>query len=486
MRNSNPLAGLCSVVVFAVFLTLLPGPAVRGQAPPVPAIVGEWGEVLDWTLGDNWGVEGIHAAMTREGEILLTGRQMCHGLQENTVLWHPKKGTITLIPAGEPTLFCGGHAHLADGSILFAGGGGGGCSNHADVRIFHNGLSGMWDVAPPMHFVRFYPNVTTLGDGRLLVTAGEGVWQHEIYNPASNSWTRSEKIKPLQSYSFMFLLPDGGVFFAGNYTSAFTPAVLYPDEDEWVELNLGAYPQIGCCGSAVMYAPGRILKGGGSAAPEATWRIDMNDPQPAWNPGPEFHHDREHGDLVLLPTGHILAVGGVGFPSPSMAVEWLDPNGQLPDWHELAEMAVIRGYHSTAILLPDARVLVAGPDGTFNGEIFSPPYLFWGPRPVIGSAPSVVAYGAEFSVHLPANGEYAREDIGEVVLMGLGAVTHSFDQNQRRVSLEPSSTPPIGEYVIPLLAPENPNNAPPGYYMLFLVTNSGIPSEAAFIQIVHP
>ena len=73
-------------------------------------------------------------------------------------------------------------------------------------------------------------------------------------------------------------------------------------------------------------------------------------------------------------------------------------------WQTLAAMQVTRQYHSTALLLPDGRVLSAGGGicGTCdsvgylakNAEVFSPPYLFkkdgsgeLAPRPEITSAP---------------------------------------------------------------------------------------------------
>ena len=66
-------------------------------------------------------------------------------------------------------------------------------------------------------------------------------------------------------------------------------------------------------------------------------------------------------------------------------------------WTQLASQTVYRGYHSTALLLPDGRVLSAGGRHERTAEVFSPPYLFKGARPTISSAPAVVTPGTTFS-----------------------------------------------------------------------------------------
>jgi hypothetical protein len=152
-------------------------------------------------------------------------------------------------------------------------------------------------------------------------------------------------------------------------------------------------------------------------------------------------------------------------------------------WQTLSAASIARLYHSTALLLPDARVLTAGSgnDGPAvnqtRAEIFSPPYLFKGPRPTIVGAPGLIQYGAPFSVSTPD-----AASIASVSLIRPGAVTHSFDEDQRFLSL--SFTAGAGSLTIQ--APANANLAPPGYYMLFLVNNAGVPSVAAFVHFSAP
>jgi len=109
-----------------------------------------------------------------------------------------------------------------------------------------------------------------------------------------------------------------------------------------------------------------------------------------------------------------------------------------------------------------------------TAEIFSPPYLFRGPRPSIDGTPDVVAYGQEFFV--------ATADAPRVVratLVRLGSVTHGFDQNQR--FLELSFQRAAGGLAV--AAPVGGSLAPPGHYLLFILNGDGVPSKARIIRV---
>src|SRR2546428_740042 len=244
-------------------------------------------------------------------------------------------------------------------------------------------------------------------------------------------------------------------------------------------------------GSAVMFQPGKFMKAGtaadsgnaGLAAPTA-FVLDMTQPAPAWQPTGSMAFPRSFHNLTMLPDGTTLVTGGgtdrsaFNTANAILAAEvWSPASGA---WTTLASMVTPRLYHSTALLLPDARVLVAG-GGSDTGvadqptaEIFSPPYLFKGPRPTIAAVGSTLAYGTPFTVATPDNAS-----IPSVTLIPTGSVTHAFNQNQAFQTLAFEATPDG----LSVTAPANANLAPPGYYMLFIVNSIGVPSVAAFVNL---
>jgi hypothetical protein len=148
-------------------------------------------------------------------------------------------------------------------------------------------------------------------------------------------------------------------------------------------------------------------------------------------------------------------------------------------WTVQPPMLFPRGYHSVSVLVPDGRVLTAGgPDGfdnQFNMEIFSPPYLFMGPRPTVTAVPTTVGHGNPITITTPTE-----SSIGSVALLRPAAITHHTDAGARYIRLAITGR---GGGQLVARAPASANIAPPGWYMLFIVSSDGVPSVGTFIQI---
>jgi hypothetical protein len=178
--------------------------------------------------------------------------------------------------------------------------------------------------------------------------------------------------------------------------------------------------------------------------------------------------------------------GSVKDEDPATAVkeaQLYDPGSNA--FSSASSMEFPRLYHSNTMLLPDATVVSLGGNPVRKVyqpeiEIYSPPYLFksdgsLAKRPTISHvAPGELHYGEQFSVTTPE----ARH-IRSVVLIRPGAVTHAFDMEQRLVGLTFTA---VGG-VLHAKAPANGHLAPPGYYLLFILNQDGVPSVARFVHL---
>jgi hypothetical protein len=201
---------------------------------------------------------------------------------------------------------------------------------------------------------------------------------------------------------------------------------------------------------------------------------------------------RRQMNATLLADGSVLVTGGTSGPgfndqaSPVHAAELWDPRTE--SWRTLASESRTRTYHGTSVLLPSGQVLSSGsgegggilfPNSEFSAQVFSPPYLFnanGSPavRPLITSAPSRLSYGQSFTVQTPDAGSVTRG-----TLIRLSSVTHAFNMSQliNHVTFTATGTS------LSAIAPLNPNVAPPGPYMLFVINGSGVPSVAKMVTI---
>ncbi len=248
-----------------------------------------------------------------------------------------------------------------------------------------------------------------------------------------------------------------------------------------------------------MFAPGKILQVGGNAysngegfrSSSRATVIDINGNAPAVNDTALMNNGRGWANATVLPTGLVAVTGGSRYNDRGdgdvvLASEFWDPN--TGRWSPGASNAVYRGYHSSAILMQNGALMVAGggapgPVANQNAELFYPPYLFTSvngkaalaPRPQIVSLTTTkLAYGQAMQF------EFASQNgVAQVVLIGLSSVTHSFNATQRRIPL----TFTQADQTVTLQPPASGALAPPGYYQLVAIDQKGVPSPGVIVAV---
>jgi len=473
-------------------VTAFAASAAAAATAGAPQDVGEWGPVVDWP------VVGVHVALLPDGKVLAydsigdnaTETYPVHDHTRATV-WDPKTGVQT--PVNVDTgfnVFCSGLAHLLDGRVFLAGGNKDAQLNGIVQTHIFDPAGYTWSLGPNMAAGRWYPSVTPLHNGEMLITSGR-VNTPEVRTLAGGLRALSTASLSLPLYPWMDVAPDGRAFYSG------------PDQTLRAldTSGTGAWQSLGQrdtinrdYGGHALFDVGKMLVAGGGPSSKDARVIDVTGASPQVSTTAPMAFGRRQHNLTVLADGSVLATGGnssgAGLVDLNAGVYpaelWSPATGQ---WRTLAAMQITRQYHSTALLLADGRVLSSGGGicGTCdqvgylgkNAEVFSPPYLFesdgtLAPRPVIDAAPASVSFGAPIQI---ATGNAA--SIGKVALVRLGAVTHSDNMEQRYIPLSFTT----GATGLTATAPINANVAPPGPYMLFLVDANGVPSVARMVSV---
>jgi hypothetical protein len=468
---------------------------------------------------------GIHNVVLRNGKVLLIAGS---GNDEaafaagtfSTTVFDPVAGTFTNVPT-PADFFCAGHVQLRDGRVLVMGGNkaypvpGGHGYEGLKVSYIFDPATNSYTRVNDMNAGHWYPSATVLGNGDVLSLGGlgedsSGTVSTEYFSSAQNRWLGLNEVK--QTYAFwglypaMVLMQDGRLFYTGSHVFGNglpgTGASIY---------NYGAATITDVPGlrdkdnrdqsASVLLPPAqdqRVLTiGGGNVEtnPDANRLVDLIDlkkPNPGYTAGPALPQGtnstggpqtgaqgKMYVSAVILPDGKVFETGGALHNRADPVAEASMFNPQTNSFAAgMATDPVPRGYHSSAALLPDGRVLAAGNnpgDGSFDNRlsIYSPPYLFKGARPAINTvANQNWAYGSTQQITVDSA-------VTSAVLIRPAAVTHSSDPNQRSVALPMT----VNGNNVGLNVTTNPNMAPPGWYMLFVTNAAGVPSVAKWVKV---
>jgi hypothetical protein len=471
--------------------------------------------------------------------------------------------------------FCSGHAFLADGRILVAGGQLPAVGEEEDEHKHHNmagggerrcsvfkplsagslaETTGSWEEVSPMNLDpsndansggRWYPALVTLANGDVLAIGGhpdvrevypdKNNQRHannipERYNSGSDSWTLLGSDPPAEKqttnlfdhdFHRAHLLPNGKIFFpspvrdknrvydpnAGEFVSS--PVIDLPGDNTYHSVSAAWTSVI----LPLLHQEGyrfRVLLMGGPTAQ----RIDLGANGPQWQQAGDRDWNsppvRQYVTPVILPTGQIFFAGGTtggqtAEESQANCVkegEIYDPginwqtgayNSGNESWQTVESATVGRYYHGVAILMPNGAVWTAGSNGPTDDpqfdenqnpekrelriEIFEPNY-FNQPRPVITDCPTSIGYAFPFLLKTPQ-----ANNIRRVALIRCGSVTHGWNMDQRYLSV---GFEPVDSKTLRIFTPADPNVAPPGRYLVWIIDNNGRPCQwAKFIRISH-
>ncbi|MEO1624168.1 MAG: PA14 domain-containing protein [Bacteroidota bacterium] len=468
---------------------------------------GAWSSVIDMPL--------IAAAMANlpDGKVLMWSAKDKLSFGGNlgrtwTAVYDPQTNAVSqfLIDQTNHDMFCPGISTLPDGRLIVTGGS---SSNKSSI---YDPFTESWNTGGNMKIPRGYHSNVTLASGATFVIGGS--WSGGTGGKNAEVWTEksgwfklpgvpvevitegTNSSQPTQRDDFfpwLWVAPNGKLFHAGP-----SQTMHWIDTEgvaSWSSAGQRADDPYSATGNTVMYDVGKILKLGGAPtagrggnANNRTYIIDINGNDPVVTRVGNLAYSRANMNSVVLPTGEVLAVGGL-----AQGREFTDANSRLfaelwsPDteqWTTMAQLSVPRNYHSTAILMKDGRVISAG-GGLCGGcsanhpdaQIFSPPYLFnpdgtLATRPVITSFPASADFNSKTIVETNA-------DIQDFVFIRLSGVTHSNNNDQRRIPVRFSR---IGTNRYELDIP-NRNILPPGNYMLFALNANGVPSVAETVKI---
>ena len=448
-----------------------------------------------WSIVKPWPLIAVHAVLMPDGRVLTygstsSGQQTAISIYD---VWDPSAGFdgghMTLPNTTGTDIFCSSQVVLPGGNQVFIAGGdnwtGSSTTNTANnnSNVF-NYSSNTLTRQNNMNRARWYSSSITLLSGETYIQGGSsGEDRPEIRDVNGSFRLLSGANTSGLDWMFPrnFIAPDGRVF---GYDSSGRMYYVNTSGNGSVTTAGQFSGPTGSDSSTAMFRPGRILQFGGNSSGALV--IDINGASPVVTTTQSLSSRRRLVNATILADGRVLATGGSDVWNELVGVNysaeiWNPSTGQ---WLHGPNEARSRLYHSSAILMPDASVLVLGggapgPEVNTNVEVYYPPYLYnaaggFATRPVVDDAPSAIDIGETFAVGLGSTATISR-----VVLIKTTSASHSFNMDQRFIELTFQQN---GAGLV-AQAPTRATDAPPGFYLLFVFNSAGTPSIAKIAKI---
>ncbi len=472
-----------------------------------PNVGGQWGNIIPWPH------IAVSAAHLPDGRILTwsgSERATWPSTEKTySATWNPQTGAFLELMHQGHNMFCAHLAMTEEGKVFVNGGRNG--NNSPWTSLFDYRDNRWVQVQDMLTGGRWYPTTVALPSGELMTAMGAA---SNFANP--EKWSPDSGWQVLNSINFMQMrtthegavgdnrvwpilsvAPSGDVFHFWTNQESFL--LNTQGTGQFRNANVVGGDASLTPGTAIQYDVGKLLITGSS---QGSWGIggstqaftvDLNGPTPVIDSSSSMLFPRMFHNLVTLPTGEVLVIGGAS------AGLLLSDEGTIEDseiwnpttrqWRRVAATQVPRNYHSIATLLSDGRVLSAG--GGYcggnelcggashqNAQIYSPPYLFnsdgtLAARPQITASPGVIQAGQSFTVS-------ASGDIRDFSLLKMSATTHAVNTDTRFTKVAFVSQGD-GQYRLTLNA--NPNVLIPGYWMLFALNENKVPSLAKVLRV---
>jgi hypothetical protein len=363
----------------------------------------------------------------------------------------------------------------------------------------------------PMHEARWYPTLTTLGDGRILSVSGlDDIGQlvpgkNEIYDPETRKWTYTDKVRQFPTYPALFLMQNGKVFYSGANAGygpddvGRTPGIWDVETNKFTEVPGMSDANMLETANTVLLPPAQderymVIGGGGvgesKLSSEKTRIADLKADDPKFVDGPSLEKGTRYPQASVLPDDSVLVSGGSEDYRGRGDSDVLQARLYHPDtnaFERVADPLVGRNYHSGSILLPDGRLMFFGSDslyadkantkpGTFEQrvEIYTPPYLYRDARPDLSGGPQTIARGGSGTFT-----SRAAATVKKVRLIRPSASTHVTDVDQRSIALDFEAD---GDK-LRVTVPSNKKLVQSGWYMMFVTDGEGTPSKAEWVRI---